>query len=311
MKSTEMSRDFTPGEFEELRTDGTVLRERTPEPDTKHPEQGRSPGRNPRIDRDAETPRDPRPDSARSSDSRTLFYERDRAYRLRESEVHTLTELGKFRVISTEDLASHAYQGHREEMEHDIRNLSRQGLIQQGAFEGPEANRREMLTLTKEGHGLLRANRFVSDGQSTYHGFVKPKEANHDADIYRLYQKEASRILDEGGKNLRVVLDFEMKKKLNRDFVTFGAESRQEIASRHGLQVVGEKIPVPDLRIEYETRDGEMARVDLELVTEHYRPSYLAEKVRAGFSLYAPRSEADRLRRVLDQRELTAEILSL
>ncbi len=74
---------------------------------------------------------------------------------------------------------------------------------------------------------------------------------------------------------------------------------------------MGEKIPVPDLRIEYETRDGEMARVDLELATEHYRPGQLAEKVRAGFSLYASRSDADRLRRVLDQRELTAEILNL
>ena len=51
--------------------------------------------------------------------------------------------------------------------------------------------------------------------------------------------------------------------------------------------------------------------MDLELATEHYRPSQLAEKVRAGFSLYASRGEADRLRRVLDQRELTAEILTL
>jgi hypothetical protein len=240
-----------------------------------------------------------------------VFYERDRAYRLRESEVHTLSELGKFRVIATEDLARHAYQDHREEMEYDIRNLAQQGLVRQEPFEGPEASRREMLTLTKEGHRLLRANHFTSDGQSTYYGFVKPKETNHDADIYRLYQKEASRILDQGGKNLRVVLDFELKKKLNRDFATFGAESRQEIASRHGLQVVGEKIPVPDLRIEYETREGEIARVDLELATEHYRPSHVAEKVRAGFSLYASRGDADRLRRVLDKRELTAEILSL
>ena len=129
-----------------------------------------------------------------------VFYERDRAYRLRESEVHTLSELGKFRVIATEDLATHAYRDHREEMEHDIRNLAQQGLVRQEAFEGPEASRREMLTLTKEGHRLLRANRFLPEGQSTYYGFVKPKEANHDADIYRLYQKEASRILDQGGK---------------------------------------------------------------------------------------------------------------
>jgi hypothetical protein len=33
--------------------------------------------------------------------------------------------------------------------------------------------------------------------------------------------------------------------------------------------------------------------------------------VHAGFSLYTPHGEADHLRRVLDQHELTAEILSL
>jgi len=37
----------------------------------------------------------------------------------------------------------------------------------------------------------------------------------------------------------------------------------------------------------------------------------IAEKARAGFSLYTPRGEGDKLRRVLDQQELTAEILSL
>ena len=107
------------------------------------------------------------------------------------------------------------------------------------------------------------------------------------------------------------ILDFELKKKLNRDFATFGTESREQIAARHGLRVVNGKIPVPDLRIEYETRDGDLGRVDLELATEHYRPRQLAEKVRAGFSIYASSGEADRLRRVLDQRDLTAEILTL
>ena len=71
------------------------------------------------------------------------------------------------------------------------------------------------------------------------------------------------------------------------------------------------KIPLPDLRIEYETRGGEVARVDLELVTEHYRGRTLAEKVCAGFSIYAHAQDAAGLRRVMDQRELTAEILSL
>ena len=215
------------------------------------------------------------------------------------------------RDVAEEDLATHAYQGQRGHMQKDIRNLARHGLVHQGRFEGSDASSRELLTLTKSARKLLRSNRMVSRDQSLYSGFVKPREANHDADIYCLYQKEATRIEAAGGKNLRVVLDFELKKKLNRDFATFGMESKEQIALRHGLRVVNGKIPVPDLRIEYETRDGEQGRVALELATEHYRPRQLAEKVRAGFSIYAHSGEADRLRRVLDQRDLTAEILSL
>jgi hypothetical protein len=206
---------------------------------------------------------------------------------------------------------AHAYAGHREEMQDDLRSLLRQGLVRKGTFDGPEGTLRELLTLTKAGYRLLRANRLVAKEQAIYHGFVKPREANHDADLYTLYQKEAARIQGKGGRPVRVLLDFELKKGINHDFAKFGIEARKEIAARHGLRVVRGKIPVPDMRIEFEWPDGEIERVDLELVTEHYRGRSVADKVRAGFALYTPRGEGDRLRRVLDQRELTAEILSL
>jgi len=51
--------------------------------------------------------------------------------------------------------------------------------------------------------------------------------------------------------------------------------------------------------------------VDIELATSHYRGRNLVEKVRAGFSIYAYAEDALKLRRVVDQRELTAQILSL
>jgi hypothetical protein len=252
----------------------------------------------------------PAPDR-RFGDDRNPLYDRDRGYRVRASEILTLTDLGKFRVVGVEELATHAYFGDREALQDDLRNLVRRGLVRKDVFEGPEGTPRELLTLSKAGYRLLRANRLVAKDQAIYHGFVKPREANHDADLYVLYQKEAARLQTQGGRPVRVVLDFELKKRINHDFAKFGTEARKEIAVRHGLQVVRGKIPVPDMRIEYERPDGEMARVDLELVTEHYRGRSVADKVRAGFSLYTPRGEGDRLRRVLDQRELTAEILSL
>jgi hypothetical protein len=213
--------------------------------------------------------------------------------------------------VAAYDLAQHAYHGQRQLAQSDVDYLISRGLVRRGTFAGPEATPRELLTLSSHGHRLLRANVLVPRDQAVHHGFIKPKEANHDADLYRLYQKEAERIRSEGGTNIRVILDSELKRKINRDVARFGVEARPEIAERYGLRVVRHKIPVPDLRIEYQTRDKEMARVDLELVTEHYRGRSLGEKVRAGFRLFAPRGEADHLRRVLDQQELTAEILWL
>ena len=47
------------------------------------------------------------------------------------------------------------------------------------------------------------------------------------------------------------------------------------------------KIPVPDIRIEYENSDGELSVCDLELITENYRAEAIAEKRAAGFQLYS------------------------
>jgi hypothetical protein len=268
---------------------------------------GVSPSREPIPGRSRRTS----PPELQAMDGRAILYDRDCGCRLRESEIRTIAELGRFQVIASHDLCQHAYAGRPKDAAHDIQSLVRKGLVGTGTFEGPEATPREMLSLTKPGHRLLRASRLVPQDQAVYHGFVKPKDANHDADLYLLYQKEAVRIEKAGGRNLRVILDHELRRKANQDLARFGEAARKEIAERLGLRVVGNKIPIPDLRIEYETRDGEMARVDLELVTEHYRGGRVAEKVRAGFSLYTPRGQAHHLRRLLFQRELTAEVLSL
>ena len=254
--------------------------------------------------------------ASRPAEPRTVYELRGRTYRLRNSEIATMVELGKFRVVAREDLAEFAYKGDNDRMRPDVETLFRQGLAEMKSIPHEESGRRQLLTLTKHGHRFLKQTQFAGKQQAIYHGFTKPREAHHDADLYRLYQKEAARIERQGGRNLRVVLDYDLKKRLYHDLAKLGedrhsADSKRTVAERHGLRVVRGKIPLPDVRIEYETRDGERARVDLELATGHYRGRTLAEKVRAGFSIYAHADEASKLRRVLDQRELTAEILSL
>ena len=68
---------------------------------------------------------------------------------------------------------------------------------------------------------------------------------------------------------------------------------------------------MPDLQIEYEIPDQSITRVNLELTTADYRPGQLADKARAGFTLYSHGDDVSHVRRVLSDRELTAEILSL
>ena len=85
----------------------------------------------------------------------------------------------------------------------------------------------------------------------------------------------------------------------------------EAIARTLHLRVVNGTVQIPDVRLEYETREGTMARVDLELATEHYKPSQVAAKVQAGFTIYAPASQTDRLTAALEDRGVIGEILSL
>jgi hypothetical protein len=250
------------------------------------------------------------------SDSPRTYYVRDRAYRLRDSEMQSLKEIGRFRVIPVSDLAKYAYGGNRERMEKDIRGLARQSLLTDKTVAISQKKTLRVVTLAKAGHRLLKRTNQLPDNQPIYHGLVKPREVKHDADLFRLYQKEAARIERAGGRPLRVLLDYELKRSLNRDLALLGPEKdnpdrKNEIAARHGLQLVNGKIPVPDMRVEYETAELDVRHVDLELATREYRPRALAEKAAAGFSMYSRPEDASRLRRILDERELTAGILSL
>jgi hypothetical protein len=260
--------------------------------------------------REQQPARDERNDSPRG------YYVRDRAYLLRDSEMNTLKEIGKFRVIPVSDLAKFAYAGNRARTEKDIRALARQSLLRDKTLEISQKTTLRIVTLTKAGHRVLKNTNQVPDDQPIYHGLVKPREVKHDADLYRLYQKETARIERGGGRPVRVLLDYELKRNLNRDLSLLGPEKdnpdrKREVAEKNDLSVVNGKIAVPDLRVDYETPELELRHVDLELATRDYRPRVMAAKAAAGFSLYARSEDASRLRRVLDEREITAGILTL
>jgi len=254
----------------------------------------------------------------RSDRERTQYSERDRMYSLRASEIHTLTDVGRFRVVAVEDLVNLGHAGDRSRMDSDLRNLVRQGLLQRRGTSALKKESQHVLTLTKQGQRFLRQQGLVAEDQTIYSGLVKPKEANHDAALYRLYQKAAGEIERNGGKVLRVQLDYELKEKLYRKLgkaqnQNDGRNQRSKItfARELHLPVVNGKVAFPDLRIEYANQEMEISRVDLELATGNYHAGHLAEKARAGFQIYARSQDAPGLRRVRDEREIMTAILSL
>ena len=133
-----------------------------------------------------------------------------------------------------------------------------------------------------------------------------------------MYQAEKRKIERSGGSVRRIILDYELKQKVYSVLAKAKAlpaleyaKRQAEVARQNGLTVINGKIPLPDLRIEYETPSGEPAHVDLELTTGHYHGPALQAKAEAGFKMYAADGSGPRLSRVLEERDIIVSILSL
>lgn len=243
----------------------------------------------------------------------------EKCYALSERERGTLREIGSFRTIDTNALLKYRYADKRAAFRQEIARLQHQGLLQRRSISvGKNRDTLVVVALTKDGARLARQDHQLADKQSIYAGFVKPAEVPHDAAIYQMYQTEAKEIEAKGGKIRRVVLDHELKKeiysKLAREPEARAlqyAQRQQQIADEQGLPMVAGKIAFPDLRIEYETPEGDLDHVDLELTTEHYHRGHMAVKTRAGFKMYGFVSTSRGRRAQWEGRELTATVLSL
>ena len=226
---------------------------------------------------------------------------------LREEEQKVLAEVGRFRIIAIHDLAETIYQNRTSRMDRDLAFLRQHGLIETNAVNARRDGRRgrverlEVVTLTKAGRDLTRQRAGLSRDQKLYSGLVKPREVEHDTQIYRAYRKESQRIEENGGTNLRVRLDFELKAQIQkaiyaerkadpgRDMI----EIKQQVAQQFDLPFVNNGIQIPDARIDYDLDQGSRSgHQDVEVLTAAYHRSHLQGKAQAGFHLYA--SGADR-----------------
>ena len=251
-------------------------------------------------------------------DRRTQHVDRGRNYSLRSTEIAALADIGRFRTVDVRDLARFVYNGDQARMKNDLQNLRKQGLIEEKNVLRAHKTPRRMVTLTEPGARLVRKAGGLPLSQRIYHGFVKPREVEHDADLYKVYQKAIEKIAEKGGKAIRVRLDFELKESINRSKEAAGRlpEAMREgwlaaVAEEHGLSSDGRRIHLPDVQVEYQMPDGRIERENLELVSRNYREQGIRGKAAAGFSMYARSADSARIRRALRDTGLMREVLSV
>ena len=246
---------------------------------------------------------------------------------LRDEERKLLADVGRFRVVSTRDLAETIYSNRNSQMERDLGFLRQKGLLQVDAVNarrdgrGGKVERIEVVTLTRAGRNAARQVSELPQDQRLYAGLVKPREVEHDAQIYRAYGKEAERIEQKGGTNLRVQLDFELKSQVQKaiyaerkaDPERDMAEIKQQVAQQFELPYVNGGIQIPDARIQYDLDQGSRTgHEDIEVLTAAYSPGHLRAKAQAGFRAYASSSDrATITAKIEDDHHLMDNILEL
>lgn len=246
---------------------------------------------------------------------------------LREEERKVLADVGRFRVISTRDLARCVYDSRYSRMERDLAFLREKGLVEVDAVNARRDGRGgrveliEVVTLTRAGRDIALQTSGLPQDQKLYAGLVKPREVEHDAQIYRAFRKEAERIEQRGGTNLRVRLDFELKSDIQKAIHAERKahpevdmpEIKQQVAEQFNLPYINGGIQIPDARIEYELDQGSgAAHQDIEVLTAAYRPAHLRKKAQAGFHVYASSSDRATLTaKIEDDHYLMESILEL
>jgi DNA-binding MarR family transcriptional regulator len=253
-------------------------------------------------ERDGRDLHDPRDAFMRDLDlprgaERKIVRDRDHEYRLRGSETRTLSTVGAFRVVPASRLPDHS-GAPADPRSGDLRSLREQGLVETVRIPG---RRDHAVVLTKGGRELLERHRDSDQNgrQTNYAGFKRSRELEHDSQVFDAYLHAADRLHEQGARIDRVVLDYELKRDYQKwlhendskrdDYDGHPDRNQDEIrlwAMEHDLPYFDEQVHFPDLRIEYEDRDGRPRHEDIEVLTIHYRGAHGSAAARSGFTCY-------------------------
>jgi hypothetical protein len=243
-------------------------------------------------DRDDHDPRDGlmRDLDLPRGNERELVVVRDRVYELNGEDGRTLAAVGTFRIVREQDLDID-----RGTVEH----LRIEGLVETVDLGDDERG----LVLTKEGRDLLESHT-MERGDEAIQGFHagvgRPREIDHDSNLYATYRQEEARLRDQHGDvEIRRVVDEQDLKREYQEFLQQHNRNRpdsdgrpghdeneiRDWAREHDLPYFDDQVHFPDYRIEYDV-DGRERHDDIELFTQHYRGAHAASRSKTGFRIY-------------------------
>ena len=219
-------------------------------------------------------------DDARQADPRQTGHRRefDPRHQPRQSFAErkelALTDVAVFRTVSVRDLAAARFGGHPFTTRKAINSMVRAGWMREHTAKGPKGRKFKVLTVTRKGahrgkelaakYGLARTGHLVGPGQT---GRGPPRRGRSTGPS----QAEKAKLEKRGCVVERIRIDAEMKREIARATASRAAAlERRRVARELGLPVAKGKVLVPDAQIQYRDPDGRAARVNIEVVSEHY-----------------------------------------
>ena len=220
----------------------------------------------------------------------------------------TLVDVGLHRAVAYRDLVDAHFGGHPYAGRRGVDKLKRAGLLEERKAKGPKGAPFAVLTATREGAALARKlsrQRGYHPRQEAWAGLGREPDLTHDVAIYRAVRDVRARLADENrGAVSRIRLDAELRRAVNGRAERARATHGRKAADRERRRVAGDlDLPVrddgrvlyPDAQIEYAGEDGrDPGRVNIEIVSEHYREGSVAQKALAGFAIYGANNAAGR-----------------
>lgn len=224
---------------------------------------------------------------------------RERLYDLNVDDSRILATIGAFRVVAEGELERF------RDAENSLEHLREEGLIRSVSV----GHGQEALVLTDAGWDVLDSHRRETEGdyrQEFHAGVSRPRELQHDSQLFHAYLEVEAGLREKGGQVERVVLEIDLKREY-QEFLqehnkgrkhSDGRPDREEHeianwARQHELPYFDDQVHFPDFRIEYEL-DGCDRHEDVEVMTEHYRGGHAASRARAGFTCVGSKGRGGR-----------------